>query len=113
MYRRGRLTAVDALDLTIDPGERVALVGPSGAGKSTIIGLANATVVPTQGSVEIFGTDSSVVGHRRHQGVPADNRIGGRDVHRGSITLRSVLFHRWLRSGKIRSQRSRSTGLVQ
>lgn len=42
-------------------------MGPSGAGKTTIIGLANGTVAPTGGSVEIFGTDSAVVGQRHHR----------------------------------------------
>jgi phosphonate transport system ATP-binding protein len=33
----------------------VAVVGPSGAGKSTLLGLANGSVTPTAGSVEVLG----------------------------------------------------------
>ncbi|WP_281372002.1 phosphonate ABC transporter ATP-binding protein [Modestobacter versicolor] len=43
------------VDLTVDAGERVAVVGPSGAGKSTLLALANGSVTPTAGSVQVFG----------------------------------------------------------
>lgn len=61
--------AVDSLSLEIGAAERVALVGPSGAGKTTIIGLANGTVMPTDGIVEILGVDSSIVARREHRAV--------------------------------------------
>jgi phosphonate transport system ATP-binding protein len=44
------------VDLTVEAGERVAVVGPSGAGKSTLLGLANGSVRPTAGSVQVLGT---------------------------------------------------------
>lgn len=44
------------LNLSVGPGEFVALVGPSGAGKSTLLRLLNGGHVPTAGSVEILGT---------------------------------------------------------
>jgi len=45
---RPRLAGVD---LTLRPGERVALLGPSGAGKSTLLAVANGLLTPDQGMV--------------------------------------------------------------
>ncbi len=52
----GALRAVDAVDLTIAEGERVAFVGPSGSGKTTLLRLLNATHRADAGSVALFGT---------------------------------------------------------
>ena len=43
--------------LTIEPGERIALVGPSGAGKSTVLGLLLGFVQPDDGRVLVGGVD--------------------------------------------------------
>jgi ABC-2 type transport system ATP-binding protein len=53
----GTLTAVNDVDLTIQPGEVVALLGPNGAGKSTTIDLLLGLATPTDGSAELFGED--------------------------------------------------------
>ena len=45
------------LDITVRPGQFVALVGPSGCGKSTIIQLAERFYDPLTGSVELDGQD--------------------------------------------------------
>ena len=47
--------ALDALNLTIKPGETVALVGPSGAGKTTIIQLIQRFYDPDIGRVTLDG----------------------------------------------------------
>ena len=50
-------TAVDGFDLTIAPGEKVALVGPSGAGKSTVMQLLLRFYDPQQGCVRLDDVD--------------------------------------------------------
>ncbi|WP_255410912.1 phosphonate ABC transporter ATP-binding protein [Blastococcus sp. TF02A-26] len=48
-------------DLTVGAGERVAVIGASGAGKSTLLALANGTVAPTSGTVEVLGSDPAAL----------------------------------------------------
>jgi ATP-binding cassette subfamily B protein len=47
--------AINQLDLTIEPGETVAIVGPSGAGKSTLFALLLRFYDPTRGVIAIDG----------------------------------------------------------
>jgi putative ABC transport system ATP-binding protein len=58
-YRSGdeTLRALKGVDLTIRPGEFVAVVGPSGSGKSTLLNVLGLLDVPTTGTVELDGTD--------------------------------------------------------
>ena len=56
-YREGegRLTVLNGADLSIYPGELVALVAPSGAGKSTLLHVAGLLEQPNGGEVIIGG----------------------------------------------------------
>tara|TARA_R110002167_G_scaffold365312_2_gene589623 strand:+ start:32763 stop:34553 length:1791 start_codon:yes stop_codon:yes gene_type:complete len=54
---RPTVSALDAVSLTVKPGESVALVGPSGAGKSTVIQLLQRFYDPQEGAVKIDGVD--------------------------------------------------------
>ncbi|MFG3287054.1 ATP-binding cassette domain-containing protein [Streptomyces sp. NPDC048111] len=50
-YGPGAAPVLDALDLTVRPGERLAVAGPSGIGKSTLLGLVAGVLRPDAGEV--------------------------------------------------------------
>jgi ABC-type polysaccharide/polyol phosphate transport system ATPase subunit len=49
-------TALDAVDLEITRGQKVAIIGRNGAGKSTFLKLVTGVVQPTSGSLQVKGT---------------------------------------------------------
>ena len=55
--RYGDSTVLDSLDLTVEPGEVMALLGPSGSGKTTALRAVAGFVTPASGRVLIGGRD--------------------------------------------------------
>ena len=53
----GARKALDAVDITIQPGEFVVLLGPNGAGKTTILRMIATMLKPTSGTIEVAGYD--------------------------------------------------------
>lgn len=53
----GNLTAVDAIDLTVDRGELFALLGPNGAGKTTTIKMLCCLLRLSSGTATVMGHD--------------------------------------------------------
>ena len=53
-YSNNKL-ALDSASLTVPEGSFFALLGPNGAGKSTMINIMADTVIPTSGSIQLFG----------------------------------------------------------
>ncbi len=60
--RYGGLTVLDGIELTIAPGEVVAILGPSGSGKSTLLRTINHLESVDQGSVTV---DGQLIGYER------------------------------------------------
>ncbi|MER6009452.1 ABC transporter ATP-binding protein [Streptomyces bluensis] len=52
---RGRVEALRGVDLTVAPGETIALMGRNGAGKSTLLGALAGLVEPSAGTVRVGG----------------------------------------------------------
>ena len=63
--RFGGFTAVDGVDLAIEPGEFFSFLGPSGCGKTTILRTISGFVEPTEGTVRIGGRDMRGIGPNR------------------------------------------------
>jgi ATP-binding cassette, subfamily B, bacterial CvaB/MchF/RaxB len=57
------------VDLTVAPGEFVAIAGPSGCGKSTMMQVMLGVYPPTRGSVLIGGVDIGTIGLQRLRGM--------------------------------------------
>ncbi len=73
------------LRLSVDPGQRIAIVGPTGCGKTTVINLLMRFYDVTEGSIAVSGTDI-------------------RDMTRDSLRASwgMVLQDTWLRAASIR-----------
>jgi NitT/TauT family transport system ATP-binding protein len=64
---RGNTTALEALSLSIKPGEFVCVLGPSGCGKTTLLNILAGFVIPSRGDVRING--ERIAGPSSERGV--------------------------------------------
>ncbi len=63
------VTALTDVDLSVEPGEFVSLIGPSGCGKSTMLRLIGDLIVPSEGTVEVFGKPAAQARADRDYGM--------------------------------------------
>jgi len=53
----GSIRALDRLNLKVDVSEIFGLIGPNGAGKTTALRITSTLLLPTSGTVKVFGLD--------------------------------------------------------
>ena len=61
-YPDGVRTVLNGLDLSIQPGEKLAILGRSGSGKSTLASLLRGDLLPNKGSITLNGISVSSFG---------------------------------------------------
>jgi ABC-2 type transport system ATP-binding protein len=67
--RYGTLTALDAVDVALQPGETLALLGPNGAGKTTAIRALLGVIAPDAGTAALFGKNPRIAANRARVGA--------------------------------------------
>jgi ABC-2 type transport system ATP-binding protein len=67
--RYKEVLAVDHIDLNVHAGDVYGFLGPNGAGKTTTLRMALGLIMPTEGTVELFGRDPMRHGASALEGV--------------------------------------------
>ena len=70
---RGRLLAVEGLDMEVRKGEVFGLLGPNGSGKSTAMKMILGLLRPTGGRAEVCGYRAGTIAARRQIGFLPEN----------------------------------------
>ena len=73
----GAVTVLDGVDLTVGPGDRVAVVGPNGVGKTTLLRLLAGELAPETGTVTRFPATATVVHVPQEPGVRPGETLAG------------------------------------
>ena len=60
--RFGDFTAVNGIDVQVQPGEAFGFLGPNGAGKSSTMRMIACVSAPSEGSLHMFGLDAATHG---------------------------------------------------
>src|SRR5438309_1831995 len=85
---RGRITALDGVDLSVAPGELFGLLGPNGAGKTTTVKILLGLTRPTEGAAFISGLPVNDPESRRSVGyLPEGHKIPGYLTARQALSI--------------------------
>ncbi len=86
--RYGAVLAVDSIDFSVQRGSTTALLGGNGAGKTTTLAMLLGLLLPTSGSITIFGVDML---RHRHRVLPRMNFSSPYVDLPGRLTVREIL----------------------
>ncbi|MHB8469258.1 MAG: ABC transporter ATP-binding protein [Gaiellaceae bacterium] len=68
-FAQGNVTALQDIELALEPGEFVSLIGPSGCGKSTLLRVIGDLIPPTSGAVTVNGKPAKQARADRDYGI--------------------------------------------
>ncbi len=112
--RRGERELWSGLDLTVEPGEFIAVLGPSGSGKTTLLRAILGLEPLSSGTITALGAPVRTRGNRRigyvpqSRPLPRDTSLRGRDL----VSL-GVDGHKWGIPFPRRADRERVDALVR
>jgi putative ABC transport system ATP-binding protein len=69
----GELKILEGVELTVNPGESIAIVGASGSGKTTLLGLLAGLDTATSGHIELAGTSLDSLDEEQRAGLRAEH----------------------------------------
>jgi putative ABC transport system ATP-binding protein len=108
--------AVNRVSLDVLSGDIVLIMGPSGSGKTTLLSMLGGLLNPTEGTIEIDGTDITLLRESRLPGIralkigfifQAFNLLDALNVEE------NILFPARLRQGGIHRARERAGRLIE
>jgi branched-chain amino acid transport system ATP-binding protein len=103
--RFGRVTALDAVSLTVADRSIHAVIGPNGAGKSTLLNVLSGLYRPVAGTVRIDGTDLATLKPHEIAHLGVARSFQNVALSGGQTALDSMLLgrHRLMRAGAWRT----------
>ncbi|GAA3270634.1 ABC transporter ATP-binding protein [Paenarthrobacter aurescens] len=109
------LKALDAVNLSVRPGEYLSLVGPSGSGKSSLLAVAATLVKPTAGQVIIDQQDASALSQAERTSLRRD-KVGiifqQPNLLPALTAVEQLLIREHLRGRRGRGERERAAELL-
>ncbi|MCG8354014.1 MAG: ABC transporter ATP-binding protein [Kiloniellales bacterium] len=92
----GGISAVDALDLAVEPGEIVSVIGPNGAGKTTLFNMISGIYLPARGRVLLEGEDVTALAPHRLAARGLSRTFQNLQVFQRMTALENVMAGRHL-----------------
>ena len=116
----GITTAVDHVNMDIQPGEFIAILGHNGSGKSTFAKHINALLFPTEGTILVDGLDTSdednVMDVRQRAGMVfriRTIRLSVRWWRKKLVSDRKISVYRQKKSGERVAASLKAVGMYQ